>query len=174
MGIEALLIRNQCRWAGHVLRMDDERIPKTLLFGQIQDAPCRTGRPLLRYKDKLKSNFKALSLDINTWEVKAINRDTWRSLFYDKLNNFELNRLQQNNELAALAKVRKSQPHIGPWFSCSQCSFESRSKAGLASHTRKHQRTAEAADETNLTCTACNKTCKSKGGLKLHMKTHKT
>ena len=177
MGIEALLIRNQCRWAGHVLRMEDERIPKTLLFGQIPDAPRRNARPLLRYKDKLKSNLKALNLDTETWEHRATNRDLWRSLCYDRLTNFELNRLQHKNELAALAKVRISQPHTGPWFSCSQCSFEAKSKAGLAAHTRKHQRestTAETVEVTNLTCTVCNKTCKSKGGLKLHMKTHKT
>lgn len=174
MGIEAFLIRNQCRWAGHVLRMDDERIPKTLLYGQLQDAPRRHGRPLLRYKDRLKSNFKALDLDFETWEDLATDRDTWRSTCHDRLHEFELNRLQHHNELAVSAKVRQSQPHTGPWFSCGQCSFESRSKVGLSSHIRKHQRMAEAEIEANLTCTICNKTCKSKGGLKLHMKTHKT
>ena len=66
-GIEFFLIKAQCRWAGHVVRMDDSHIPKMLLYGQLEDAPRKIGRPLLRYKDKLKANFKSLDLDLNTW-----------------------------------------------------------------------------------------------------------
>ena len=66
-GIETYLIKAQLRWAGHVSRMPDSRMPKQMLFGQIADAPRSVGRPLLRFKDKLKDNLKKCDLDVDTW-----------------------------------------------------------------------------------------------------------
>ena len=59
-GIETFLIKSQLRWAGHVLRMDDERIPKVLMYSQLDQGHGNVGRPWLRYKDKLKSNLSAV------------------------------------------------------------------------------------------------------------------
>ena len=34
--IESILKKRQLQWAGHIVRMDDERLPKILLYGQVQ------------------------------------------------------------------------------------------------------------------------------------------
>ena len=177
MGIDAFVIRNQCRWAGHVVRMDDGRIPKSLLFGQLSDAPRRTGRPLLLYKHKLKFNLKLLNLEIKDLLSMAPDRNLWRSTYQKKLADFECERLQHYNELSAMYKTRLSQPHTGAWYSCDQCGFNARSKPGIAAHKRMHQRRTEAAAvvEAGLVCSICSKICKSKGGLKIHTNMmHKT
>lgn len=52
--LESLIMRAQHQWAGHVVRMPDSCMPKLLLYRQLKERECGLGRPLLRYKDKLK------------------------------------------------------------------------------------------------------------------------
>ena len=36
--VEAFLIKAQLRWTGRVLRTEDERLPKDLLYGELKEA----------------------------------------------------------------------------------------------------------------------------------------
>ena len=51
---ESILLRVQLRWAGHVTRMEDVRMPKTVFFSQLQERKRDCGAPRKRYKDQLK------------------------------------------------------------------------------------------------------------------------
>ena len=51
-GIEAIITRHRLRWAGHVMLMDDDRLPKQVLLSRL-DGKRRIGRPQLRFKDTL-------------------------------------------------------------------------------------------------------------------------
>ena len=73
-GIETLQAKIQLRWAGHVVRMNENRLPKKILYGQLPNAKRSIGRPLLRYKDKLKDNLKRLDIDLSAWEDLASDR----------------------------------------------------------------------------------------------------
>ena len=167
-GIEAFLIKCQVRWCGHVVRMGEERIPKQLFYGQIHDSSRREGRPLLRYKDKLKDNLKRIEIDVGNWENLAADRKAWRTSCFSKLSNFEKRRTKHHDTLRANMKSRNINNPVGPDHRCTVCGFIARSKAGLAVHARTHI-TSEPA---NLICTICNRTCKTTGGLKVHMRTH--
>ncbi|GFN94245.1 hypothetical protein PoB_002075100 [Plakobranchus ocellatus] len=52
--IEALIAKSQLRWAGHVFRMKDHRLPKIALYGEIRSGHRYRGAPKKRYKDCLK------------------------------------------------------------------------------------------------------------------------
>ena len=64
-GIEALLLQAQFRWVGHVIRMDNYRIPKQVFFGQLAPGKRLAGGPatIQRYKDSLKFSLRKYSLD---------------------------------------------------------------------------------------------------------------
>ena len=44
----------QLHWAGHVTRMEDVRVPKAVLFSELQEKKSDRGAPRKRYKDQLK------------------------------------------------------------------------------------------------------------------------
>ena len=46
------------RWAGHTERMGETRIPRMLLFGELEQGTRHVSRPLKRYKDQLKATLK--------------------------------------------------------------------------------------------------------------------
>ena len=52
--IESILLQVQLRWAGHVTRMEDVRMPKAVFFSELQEGKRDRGTPRKRYKDQLK------------------------------------------------------------------------------------------------------------------------
>ena len=58
--------------------MDDKRIPKDLLSGELVQGKCSTGRPQLQFKDVCKRDLKSLNIDQNNWEATALQRSVWR------------------------------------------------------------------------------------------------
>jgi hypothetical protein len=62
------------RWAGHVRRMDEEALPRRIMYvtpiGQ-----WKTGRPKARREDVGKD---ARMLGIRSWWSTAMNREKWR------------------------------------------------------------------------------------------------
>ena len=135
-GIEAYLMKSQLRWTGHVIRMDNSRLPKVLLYGQIANASRPEGRPLLRYKDKLKANLASLKFPSSSqWEHLATQRGEWRALCHQHLTNFEEERKgnmiksrQQRKSSNTAASASSSA------FVCDICNKICKSNAGLASH----------------------------------------
>ena len=46
--IESILLQVQLRWAGHVTRMQDVRMPKAVFFSELQEGECGRGAPKKR------------------------------------------------------------------------------------------------------------------------------
>jgi hypothetical protein len=63
-------------WAGHIIRMEEERIPKRGLNGNYHTTRP-VGRPRTRWVDVVQRDALQL-LGIIGWRSKAENRDEWR------------------------------------------------------------------------------------------------
>ena len=64
-------------WAGHIIRMEEERIPKKDLNGN-SHTTRPVGRPRTRWADVVQRDALQL-LGIRGWR-RAANRDEWRRL----------------------------------------------------------------------------------------------
>ena len=73
-----LLRLRRLRWLGHVRRMSDGRIPKDLLYGELDQGLRPVGRPKLRFKDTCKRDMIEIGLDVENWETLAADRGRWR------------------------------------------------------------------------------------------------
>ena len=65
-------------WAGHIVRMEEQRIPKKVLNGNFNTARP-VGRPRTRWVDVVQKDPRQL-LGIRGWGIKAANRDEWKRL----------------------------------------------------------------------------------------------
>nr|VZI49744.1 unnamed protein product [Spirometra erinaceieuropaei] len=106
LSIFSMLRQMQLRWSGHLVRMDDERLPKRLFYGDVATGSRRQGGPIRRYKDTLKSSLKLLQINPINWEELACDRPAWRRTVKTGAAIHEANRIA-----AAKAKreARKSQ-----------------------------------------------------------------
>ena len=50
------LQKRRLRWLGHVRRMNDSRLPKAALYGQLTQGSRKPGRPLLRFVNVIKKD----------------------------------------------------------------------------------------------------------------------
>ena len=85
------------RYAGHVERMPDYRIPKMIMHGELDLGQRKSGRPLKSFKQSLKDDLKCFDLwdkyvsTGHSLKDLVIDRDEWRKLINKKAQYFQLN-----------------------------------------------------------------------------------
>nr|VZI16268.1 unnamed protein product [Spirometra erinaceieuropaei] len=139
LSIYAILRQIQLRWSDYLVRMDNERLPKRLFYGDVATGSRRQGGQIRRYKDTLKSSLKCLQINLTNWEELALDRPTWRRTVKTGATIYEANRIA-----AAKAKreARKSQLRpvsnaaTQPLPTCPRCQRTFRARIGLVGHLR--------------------------------------
>ena len=58
--------------------MDDARLPKRFLYGELRLGKRPQHRPKKRFKDNIKANMKNIKIYVKTWEELADDRPMWR------------------------------------------------------------------------------------------------
>ena len=142
-----MLMKIKLRWAGHLVRMDDERLPKQIFYGQLKECKRNPGGQIMRYKDSLRVTLQRCQIDIGCWEELCMNRASWRKLIHDSVETFEQERQSQ---LIKKRHNRKNRDEVlnsalqanATVFPCTICDKICLSRIGLVGHMRVHRRDA--------------------------------
>lgn len=139
--IEAMLLKYHLRWAGHVSRMEDQRLPKIALYGELSAGHRGRGAPKKRFKDCLKKSLTICHVDHKCWSDLAADRDAWRETIFKAVNEFEENRRDAQKDKRRRRKARAaSDTTPDTTFTCRHCSRICLSRIGLFSHERACRR----------------------------------
>lgn len=140
ISIEAMILKSQLCWVGHVTRMEDHRLPKQLLYGELCAGKRNTGRPRKRFKDCVKAHLTYADIQPKKLESEVLDRSKWRSLTLQAQTNFEEQRRENVREARTRRKASSIQPPGPGQFPCPHCPRTCRSRIGLTSHLRTHGR----------------------------------
>ena len=77
--IDSCITKRQLRWVGHVARMENNRLPRKFLSSWVRSKRPR-GCPQFTYGRGLKKSLRKANVDLNTWQNKAMDKESWRSM----------------------------------------------------------------------------------------------
>ena len=141
--ITTLIMQHQLRWTGHLIRMPDTRLPKQMLYSQLERGPRAPGGQKKRFKDNIKTTLKKFLITSQDWEHMALNRHCWRAAVQEGAAHHEKELRRVAETKRQLRKERQKQAPARPQptttFPCPHCTKICGSRIGLYAHLRTHK-----------------------------------
>ena len=137
-----ILRKRRLRWLGHVERMDENRIPKQMLYAELTKGTRKRGRPRLRYKDVCRSTLKDFNIPESSWREDVKDREGWKSEVESNAMHFENSRREfaearrQSRKSALQSGANVNVGNVEPHLQCSVCGRQCKAFIGLISHER--------------------------------------
>ena len=85
--IKTKIERNQLRWFGHVNRMNDNRIARSVYNAKTQGKRPR-GRPRRKWEEDIKEALKKRNLSFLEGSRKCQNRKDWRKIYSETITPY--------------------------------------------------------------------------------------
>ena len=127
--IHALLSQRRHKWLVHICRMGKGRIPKDLLYGELEKDTRKTGCSLLRFKDICKRDMKSAAIDIESWELMVEDRSTWQHLVKAGIKHAENTQNMQQVEKRNIRKAMTTLTLANISFQWKRCDKDCCSKS---------------------------------------------
>ena len=138
--LSTLLLQRRLRFLGHLIRLDDERLPKQLLVCTLSEGGRRPGGQKLRWNDLISQDLKRCGLS-DDWRSQALDRKKWQHVVRECTT-----RVNEEDELREKGskdekKKRRENHQIAEESAlhCSEtgCTFTALNRAGLVNHHRQ-------------------------------------
>ena len=172
-------MKSYLRGVGHIVRMDDGRLPRQLFYGEMWERKRSALKAKKRFKDTIKYNLKQSGLSVDQWKEMASDRSKWWKRIHESMESFENSRMQYS---AYKRLIRKGEQGPAPspqshHAYCNICGKLCLFLAGPKSHLRKCAKSIlppnnVTTNKTDRLCQFCDKICRSLAGLKSHLRTH--
>ena len=123
--------------------MPGNRYPRRMLYGQLSEGRRLAHGPKRRFKDQLKKALQNFNLNPINFEGDATNRAGWRASCSEGAKHFEAARASiRETRRQKRHEARSAEPfENNQQFQCPECGRLCRSRMGLISHRRTHERT---------------------------------
>ena len=142
LSIDTIIATKTLRWAGHLGRMDEGRLPKITLFGELAGGTRPVGRPKKRYKDQLKGVMKSCNIDPNQFENLTDDRSEWRRVVGAGVGALE-QKLRAERDRRRNTRHQRAATATSGNIACPDCPRRFHSTSGYLSHRRAHERRRE-------------------------------
>ena len=120
--------------------MENNRLPKQLMFGELASGKGKQGRPLQRFKDYVKASISCAEITPKEREPCAHDRTRLRALTRHATDTIEERRRTQMEEARERRKASADAAGNPGLFPGPHCPRTCKSRIGLHSHLRAHDR----------------------------------
>ena len=132
-----LLSQRRLRRLGHLCRIEDGRLSKDILYGELAICSRPRGRPRLRFKDTCKGDLKSAGISVQTCERTAKQRSSWKAAVSTGTKEAELSRVANLRRKRAARKSSQTTSQKPSVYICGKCQRDCHSRIGLHSHSKK-------------------------------------